>query len=107
MFEASGRYAVVADSLRREPLRCRHLIAELGCGKGDKLIYAKEDFDFASGAGIDLCFEKKIEYIDGGCKFYAVNLNNAWSLENVGVDVLNAMMFLEHLFNPFGRSRGC
>lgn len=101
MFEAGGRYAVVADSLRHEPMKWRGTIAELGCGNGDKLIYAKDAFDFASGAGIDLCFEKKIVSSDGGCKFYTANLNNAWPLENEGVDVLIAMMLLEHLFDPF------
>jgi len=101
MFEAGGRYAVVADSLRREPLMCRRIIAELGCFKGDKLIYAKETFDFAKAVGVDLCFANKVIRGSGECEFYAANLNHAWPFNDKEVDVLVAMMLLEHLFNPF------
>lgn len=101
MFEAGGRYAVVADSLRREPLKCRRIIAELGCGEGDKLIFAKEKLDFAKAVGVDLCFANKVIRGKGECEFYAANLNHNWPFKDNEVDVLVAMMLLEHLFDPF------
>lgn len=101
LFEAGGRYALIADSLRREPLMCRRIIAELGCGKGDKLIYVKETFDFAKAVGVDLCFANKVIRGSGECEFYAANLNHNWPFEDKEVDVLVAMMLLEHLFDPF------
>jgi SAM-dependent methyltransferase len=101
MFEAGGRYALIADSLRREPLIGRRIIAELGCGKGDKLIYAKETFDFAQAVGVDLCFANKVIRGSGECEFFAANLNHGWPFKDKEVDVLVAMMLLEHLFDPF------
>ena len=101
MFEAGGRYAVVADSLRREPMKCRDIIAELGCGKGDKLIYAKDKFDFDKAVGVDLCFAEKAIRGNEECEFFSANLNHDWPFKEKEVDLLVAMMLLEHLFDPF------
>ncbi len=98
-FEYGKRYYICKESLDREsPIR-RSLIAELGCGSGQRLLYLKEKYRFENSVGFDLGFnsEHKIEK----SIFAPANLNNKWQLEDGSVDVLIAMMLIEHLFDPF------
>lgn len=105
LFREGGRYSIVAESLRHNPLKHRNSIVELGCGKGDKLLFAKEHFAFARGAGIDLCFSQRVSVAEAECEFYSANLNQPWPLEDASTDVLIAMMLLEHLFDPYASFR--
>jgi len=93
------RYYICKESLDRESPTRRSLIAELGCSNGQKLLYLKEKYRFDNSLGFDLGFnsEHKIEK----SIFAPANLNDKWQLEDGSVDVLIAMMLLEHLFDPF------
>ena len=98
-FEYGQRYYICKKSLDSDPLVQRQLIAELGCGNAQRLLYLKEKYNFECSVGIDLGFgnEHKIER----SIFFPGNLNNKWQLDDGSVDVLVAMMVIEHLFDPF------
>jgi len=98
-FEYGKRYYICKDSLDREPLIRRSLITELGCSNGQRLLYLKEQYRFENAVGVDLGFN--CEYKIGTSIFTPANLNIKWQLEDGSVDVLIAMMLLEHLFDPF------
>jgi SAM-dependent methyltransferase len=100
-FAPGRRYNIIADSLQKEPLMSKKNIVELGCFKGESLMYAKKVFGFDKAVGIDISFENKYSNSVGDCEFYPANLNMSWPFENGSADVLIAMMLLEHLFDPF------
>lgn len=98
-FEYGKRYFICQESLTKQPLARRNLITELGCGDGQRLLYLKERYSFEESVGIDLRFNTQ-QRIDSSI-FLPANLNNEWPLEKGKVDVLIAMMLIEHLFDPF------
>lgn len=98
-FEYGKRYYICKKSLDADPPSSRKLITELGCGNGQLLLYLKDKYGFDCSLGIDLRFPS--EQIVGNSRFIHSNLNNSWQIEDNSVDVLIAMMLLEHLFNPF------
>lgn len=98
-FEYGQRYYICKNSLDSDPLVQRQLIAELGCGNAQRLLYLKEKYNFEHSVGIDLGFND--EHKIGKSVFYSANLNNKWQLDDGSVNVLIAMMLIEHLFDPF------
>lgn len=98
-FHYGKRYYICNNSLNLDPPAHRELIAELGCGNGQRLIYLKENYGFKTSVGLDLGFSS--EHKIGTSIFRPSNLNNRWEFEDGTVDVLIAMMVIEHLFNPF------
>lgn len=98
-FEYGKRYYICQNSLTKDPPTHRSLIAELGCGNGQRLMYLKEQYGFEESVGIDLGFNAHHKI--GTSTFFPANLNNEWPLEEEKVDVLIAMMLIEHLFDPF------
>lgn len=105
MFAAGGRYTIVTESLSNDKQLEFGSVAELGCGKGDKLLYVQKRFGFREAVGIDLCFSQPIFNAMEGHQFFAANLNQAWPLQDDSIDVLIAMMLLEHLFDPYASFR--
>jgi SAM-dependent methyltransferase len=99
-FGPGSRYAIVNESLKHTPLPCDGIILELGCYKGEKLLWLKSNFHFSKAIGIDLCFSRQ-GYEGKDYSFFSANLNQSWPLASQSVDVLVAMMLLEHLFDPF------
>ena len=75
------------------------MITELGCGNAQRLLFLKDKYSFTSSLGFDLGFSS--EQNIGSSRFVSANLNNPWQIEDGSVDVLIAMMLLEHLFDPF------
>jgi len=98
-FDFGQRYYICKKSLDLDPFVQRQLVAELGCGNAQKLLYLKEKYNFEHSVGIDLGFS--CEHTIGKSVFFAANLNNKWQLNDGSVDVLIAMMVIEHLFDPF------
>lgn len=105
LFRPGGRYGIIAESLSLEPSRHSELLVELGCGKGDTLMYAKQKFGFRNAVGVDLCFSQAIANEAEGYQFFSANLNQAWPIQEGHADVLIAMMLLEHLFDPYASFR--
>jgi SAM-dependent methyltransferase len=98
-FAAGRRYAICNQSLKLIPPLQKNIIAELGCGSGDRLLYLQERHGFDHAIGIDLGFRSKIRCASSD--FLPANLNEPWPLGDASVDVLIAMMLLEHLFDPW------
>jgi ubiquinone/menaquinone biosynthesis C-methylase UbiE len=103
-FARGMRYSIINESLSKNHLPDREMIVELGCSNGEKLLYLKSLHGFSHALGIDLCFlNEKIEIEN--TSFISANLNQSWPLSDQSVDVLIAMMLLEHLFNPYAAFR--
>jgi SAM-dependent methyltransferase len=98
-FEYGKRYYICKKSFDSDPLVQRQLIVELGCGDGHQLLYLREKYGFERSVGLDLGFSQEHEI--GESVFLPSNLNNKWQLDDGSVDVLIAMMVIEHLFDPF------
>jgi SAM-dependent methyltransferase len=97
-FLTGGRYQICELSLTQAPPWANDLIVELGCGSGEHLLWLKERFQFANSLGIDLGFGDYAH--QGSAVFKPGNLNLTWEIDDRSVDVLIAMMVIEHLFNP-------
>lgn len=98
-FHYGKRYYLCKKSLNSTPLVRKKLIAELGCGDGQKLLWLKDNYGFQTSVGLDLGFS--CEHDLGTSVFSSHNLNKKWPFEDGEVDVLIAMMIFEHLFDPF------
>lgn len=98
-FKRGQRYYICKESLDSDPPMQRRLIAELGCGDAQRLLYLQQNYGFEHSVGIDLGFSGRHEM--GTSVFFPGNLNNKWQFDDGSVDVLIAMMVIEHLFDPF------
>jgi SAM-dependent methyltransferase len=98
-FGYGKRHYICQESLDKNPPTRRNLIVELGCSNGQGLLYLKERYGFSRSIGIDLGFNT--EHQLGSSVFKCGNLNAEWKIESASVDVLIAMMLLEHLFDPY------
>ena len=103
-FEASmlapeKRYHLVEETLRRERPN-GGVIAEIGCGGAQALLILSRRYRFDRVVGVDIATASAgmtpegIEIIEG-------NLNERWPFGDAEVDILIAMMVIEHLFDPF------
>jgi SAM-dependent methyltransferase len=81
--------------------RSNGVIAELGCSQGDALKWLAANFRFERLIGFDIAIDRPEAAAPGGVEFVATNLNDALPLGSASVDVVVAMMVVEHLFDPF------
>lgn len=98
-FQRGGRYHICHDSLSASPMARRELAVELGCGNGGRLLHLREQFNFKQALGVDFSFEQSVER--ESTRFIRSDLNQRWPLQDNSVDVIVAMMVIEHLFDPF------
>lgn len=99
-FSDGKRYYICKQSLDNQPVKHRELIVELGCGNGSRLLFLKERYGFQHAKGFDLGFCREYN-LGTSSSFAPSNLNEKWQLDDGSVDVLIAMMLIEHLFDPF------
>ena len=99
MFAAGGRYHLLVDTISE-----RHappgLLVEIGCGNGDSLFYLKQKFKFKRVVGIDIALPDALHEVEG-IEFLSANFDDGLPFAEGQVDVLTAMMVVEHLFDPF------
>tara|TARA_Y100000739_G_C20602914_1_gene463896 strand:- start:1924 stop:2652 length:729 start_codon:yes stop_codon:yes gene_type:complete len=94
------RYEICQDSLEKRNYFKKDLIVELGsCRREECLITLAEKFSFKKGLGIDIFYKDIHNYKN--INFIPHDLNEQWPLGKDSVDVLIAMMIIEHLFDPY------
>lgn len=74
---------------------------EIGCAAGDCISYLGTRFEFDRLIGLDIAFPDDMQQQVGNIQFMQADSNQRLPLQDGSVDVLIAMMVIEHLFDPF------
>lgn len=98
-FAPGKRYRLLLDEL--EPGREYGTAVEIGCSKGECLAYLGSQRRFKALIGIDIAFADGMSRQVGNVRFMQANSNDGLPLDDGSVDVVVAMMVIEHLFCPF------
>jgi len=98
-FFAPGRRYHLVERMLKEYRGRQELLVEVGCGQADTLRYISDKHSFGRVVGIDLAIPAST--IHAGVEFLPSNINVGLPFEDGSVDVLIAMMVIEHLFDPF------
>jgi SAM-dependent methyltransferase len=98
MFLPGKRYALAGENLNRDRRDNLNLV-ELGCGSGQALSILSRDYRFRSILGIDIAATPKM--VGEGFHIVKADLDATWPIPSGDVDILLAMMLLEHLYDPF------
>jgi SAM-dependent methyltransferase len=98
-FAPGKRYHLIERDLR--PGVRYGTALEVGCADGQCIGYLASQYSFAKVIGVDIGFADDMRSNVGGVEFVQANFNHALPLPNGTVDVLVAMMVIEHLFDPF------
>ena len=99
LFEAGGRYRACDQYLRKLGSGSDARVVEIGCGNGDTLRWINHHYSPASLRGFDIALQGMV--CDGSLTLQPANLNQPLPVEDHSVDMLIAMMVIEHLFDPF------
>jgi SAM-dependent methyltransferase len=99
-FAEGKRYHLIEQVI--SSVRHRGVLLELGCSTGATVGYLAAKYAFERNVGVDIAFDEQsetervnpIEYISANC-------NERLPFEDSSIDLLVAMMVIEHLFNPF------
>jgi SAM-dependent methyltransferase len=89
----------VASELSREKQYGTAL--EIGCAAGECIGYLAQAYRFQRVVGMDIAFPDNLHQNIAGVEFMQANSNDPLPLADGSVDVLMAMMVIEHLFDPF------
>jgi ubiquinone/menaquinone biosynthesis C-methylase UbiE len=98
-FAQGRRYHLVAKELSRT--RQYGTALEIGCASGECIGHMARTYSFQRAIGIDIAFPDDMRQRIDGVEFIQANSNDALPLDDSSVDVLVAMMVIEHLFDPF------
>lgn len=98
MMGPGGRYHLVNEDLSRQP-PCGGILLELGCGGGEALLILEQKHGFDRIIGLDIAAGEGPS--DSQIEYAAANLNETWPVQSGSIDILVAMMVIEHLFDPF------
>jgi SAM-dependent methyltransferase len=98
LFVAGGRYGIISEHFEKRK-RVEKLL-EIGCGSGVCVAWMQKFADHCYGADIYLSPHLLQERLDK-CRFFQLNANNVFPLEDNSFDVVVAMMVMEHVFDPF------
>lgn len=99
-FAPGQRYHLVEAVMPR--VAERGTLLELGCSAGQALRYLAQTHQFKKSIGVDIAFEKTVVLAGPpAIEFMPANLNDALPFADGSIDLLVAMMVLEHLFDPF------
>jgi len=100
LFAPGRRYHLVEKMLPE--LSKRDTLLELGCSSGQSVRYLAEKYQFRKSVGVDIAFEAPV-VMSGppAVEFMAANLNDVLPFADGSIDLLVAMMVIEHLFDPF------
>ena len=96
MLAPGMRYALVAEHFSN--IAGCGVVAELGCGGAETLLILSQSHHFDRVVGIEIASTLATQT---GIEILSANLNVSWPFEDGEVDVLIAMMIIEHLFDPF------
>jgi SAM-dependent methyltransferase len=100
LFAPGRRYHLIEEIIPQ--LALHGTLLELGCSSGQAVRYLAEKHQFQKSIGIDIAFDKPVA-ISGApaIEFMPANLNDALPFADQSIDLLVAMMVIEHLFDPF------
>jgi SAM-dependent methyltransferase len=99
-FSPGKRYSLVHEALQQTS--SRELLLELGCSRGGTVRYLSKKYSFRKSVGIDIAYGDPL-LLPGAnsIEFRGANCNERLPFEDRSVDLLVAMMIIEHLFDPF------
>lgn len=98
-FRPGKRYHLMMTELARDQQYGRAV--EIGCSGGDCVAFMANEFKFTEVIGLDIGFPDEMQQRDEHIRFMQANANQRLPIEDGSVDVLVAMMVIEHLFDPF------
>jgi SAM-dependent methyltransferase len=100
LFEPGGRYSLVKEYIEKvESHSSPQSVLEIGCGNGDTLRWLHQHYRLQSLQGFDIALEGAIS--EGQLRLMPADLNQALLVSDQSVDIIIAMMIIEHLFDPF------
>ena len=99
-FNFGKRYHLIDQIIDRVMIKSNLL--EIGCSSGDTLRYIAEVYKFQESIGIDIAYKEKVK-IEGQDNVFLMpaNCNEDLPFLNGSMDLIVAMMVIEHLFDPF------
>lgn len=99
-FAEGKRYHLIQEVIASVPHR--GVLLEIGCSAGATVRYLAEKYAFKRNIGIDIAFDDMPDASGGkAIEFISANCNEKLPFEDNSIDLLVAMMVIEHLFNPF------
>jgi SAM-dependent methyltransferase len=93
------RYQLICELL--DPAGKYGTAVEIGCATGETILYLSQKYQCDHVFGFDIGFPDDFKLEVGGVVFQNANSNHPLPLETSSVDILVAMMVIEHLFDPF------
>lgn len=85
-----------------EGLQQRARLLEIGCGNGEPLRWLAQAFGFEDALGVDIALPEDAGLeAEGDVRFIQGDFNYPLPVPDGSVDLLLAMMVVEHVFDPF------